>query len=128
MDATARLTAPSAEEAGSVASVRLGGVRMRTRGFPDYRPAVLRIGDEAMPSGALEWEGHPLPGHRATLDNGYIQFRVDCRQRLAAEEGGSWSGLFAIPERDGPVWHMEQRLTITGQSQFAAPIIRPLKP
>jgi hypothetical protein len=124
IDATAQLIAPSAEEAAAVTSVRLCGVRMRTRGFPDYRPAVLMVGENAGTSSPLEWQDQPLPGHLATLDNGYIQFRVDCRQRLAAEEGGSWAGLFALPQRDGTVWHAEQRLTITGQSQFAAPVIR----
>jgi hypothetical protein len=126
----AELTAPSVEAARAVQSIRLCGVRMRTRGFPDYRPATLVIGSRRAVERLFEWPETPLPGHSATLDNGYIQFRLDCapaddvgRQQLAAQEEGAWAGLYAVPERRGTTWRVKHTLTITGRNQWAGPVI-----
>ena len=118
------LFAPSRKAAQDVTSVRLCGVRMKTRGFPDYRPATFAIGDHRVASAELiERQGDCLTTQKATLDNGYIQFGLDCTQPLSAAVDGSWTGLYAAPELHGRSWAAQCVLTATGQNQWEAPLI-----
>jgi hypothetical protein len=57
------------------------------------------------------------------LDNGYVQFRLECPQRLAALEDGAWPGLCTAPELQGASWRASCTLAVTGQNQWMAPVI-----
>ena len=94
------LIAPSLSAAASIKSVRTCGVRMRTRGFEDYRSARLLVRGKLLAfDDAAETA---LPRGEAVLDNGYVQFRLSAREgSLAASNEGAFAALYAVPKRRG---------------------------
>mgnify|MGYP000934326315 CR=1 FL=1 len=120
----AELTALDTQVLAGLKSVRLLGVRMHTGGFVDYTKAKLLLGGkEVAPSDLGE---RPLPGRQATLDNGYVQFSLKAEKgRLMCEEGGDWTGLWVLPERQDNRLLARSVLRVTGQNQFVLPVIYP---
>ena len=120
VDFGAELVAPSAEAARTVRSARFCGVRMRTRGFVDYRPAELIVAGRRRQLAAEE----VLPGGTATLDNGYVQFAVAAEGKgLAAANEGRYATVYALGEPRGNRVVATARLEVTGQSQWAGPVV-----
>ncbi len=68
----------------------------------------------------------PLPGRQAMLDNGYVQFNLEAEQgAFTCEEGGDWTGLWVLPERQDNRLLARSVLTVTGQNQFILAVIYP---
>jgi len=118
------LIAPSLSAAASIKSVRTCGVRMRTRGFEDYRSArLLVLGKPLAFDDAAETA---LPHGEAVLDNGYVQFHLSAREgSLAASDEGAFASIYAVPTRRGTSFSASCTLAITGQNQWSAPLIGP---
>jgi hypothetical protein len=122
----AELTAPSAEAAKTIKSVRLCGVRMRTGGFQDYAPARLLLGPEHQATDFAAVAGKVLTEPSLALDNGYVQFRLRAGAGGAVASSGSLAAnIYLAPATDGLRSMASCTLEITGQSQFAAPIVSP---
>ena len=129
IDYTAEVTLPSVPppQLEAVAkNARLCGVRMRTAGFIDYTPAKLSVGGKRLEPGDVP-EAASLPGRDATLDNGYVQFRITSAANdlaLPNDAAGGYQGIYCRPRITG-----DRQLTaactlvVTGQSSFAMPIV-----
>lgn len=123
----AELTAPSAEAAKTIKSARFCGVRMRTGGFPDYTPARLLVGDGRQAADFAVLGGKVLNEASLALDNGYVQFRLRAGQGGAVAQSGSLAAnIYLVPAAEGRVRTASGTLEITGQSQFAAPVMGPV--
>ncbi len=118
------LIAPSLSAAVSIKSIRTCGVRMRTRGFEDYRSARLLVrGKSVTFDDATETA---LPRAEAVLDNGYVQFHLTAREgSLAASNEGTFAALYAVPKLHGTSFSASCTLEITWQNQWSAPLIGP---
>ncbi len=122
----AELTAPSAEAAKAIKSARFCGVRMRTGGFPDYTPARLLVGHAHQVADFAALSGKVLNESVLTLDNGYVQFRLRAGQGGAvASSSNLAANIYLTPAAEGRIRKASCTLEITGQSQFAAPIMAP---
>jgi hypothetical protein len=120
---TFELAVPSAEAARAVTSARACGVRMRTAGFADYAKARLLVDGKPAPFPAAD--DRPLPPGSATLDNGYVQFRVESpRHALSAADEESFASLYMAPAREGAALKAACRIVLTGQSQGSKPVVR----
>jgi hypothetical protein len=120
----AELTAPSAEAARTLKSARLCGVRMRTGGFQDYTPARLLLGQARQATDFAAVGGKVLKESSLSLDNGYVQFRLRAgRGGTAASSSSLAASIYLVPAAEGPRYTASGTLDITGQSQFAAPIV-----
>ena len=118
------LIAPSLPAAASIKSVRTCGLRMRTRGFEDYRNARLLV--RGKPLAFDETAETALPRGEAVLDNGYVQFHLSPRKgSLTASNEGTFAALYAVPKRRGTSFSAACTLEITGQNQWSAPLIGP---
>ena len=126
IDYAAELIAPSEDVAKTIKSARLCGVRMRTGGFQDYTPAHLLAGQERKVVGFKEGESDILTEFPVALDNGYVQFRLLSGCGSATANGSRHAtNIYVAPVAKGTRLAASYSLEITGQSQFAAPIISP---
>ena len=124
----AELTAPSAEAAKTVKSARFCGVRMRTGGFQDYTPARLLVGQTPRVADLAAVGGKVLNEASLALDNGYVQFRLRAdRSGAVASSSNLAANIYLAPAAEGAGHRASCTLEITGQSQFAAPIVAPAR-
>ena len=118
------LIAPSVSAAASVKSVRTCGVRMRTRGFEDYRSARLLV--RGKPLAFDEAAETAVPRGEAVLDNGYAKFHLGAREgSLAASNEGTFAAIYAVPKHRGAGFSASCTLEVTGQNQWSAPLVGP---
>ena len=100
------------------------GVRMRTSGFVDYKPARLVANAEPVSFAGID---EVLPAGKLTLDNGYVQFAVVSGHGMAAEDAGEYAAVYIVPQAEEATLQAACTLTITGQSQWASLVVRPGK-
>ena len=125
IDYTFALTAPAVEAARAVKSARVCGVRMRTAGFVDYKKARLFVNGK--PAEFADAIDQALTPGIATLDNGYVQFRVESPQNgLATADEGQYASIYAVPKREVATLKANYRLTVTGRSGWSEPIVNSL--
>jgi hypothetical protein len=100
------------------------GVRMATTGFVDYKPARLLNSSGPAPFAGVD---EVLPAGALKLDNGYVQFVVESNHALVADDAGDYAVIYVVPHAQKTTLRASCSLTVTGQSQWAAPIVWPSK-
>ena len=100
------------------------GVRMATTGFVDYKPARLLNSFGPTPFAGID---QLLPAGALTLDNSCVQFMVESGHGLVADDAGDYAAIYVVPQAEKTTLQALCTLTVTGQSQWAAPLVRPGK-
>ncbi len=128
VDYTAEVTCPTQEIRDKMlATTRLCGVRMQSTriGPADYHKVSLELAGKQIAFGDVA--GKPLTAEKLALNNGYVQFTLnsDQNQFLALNDADAYAGIYTIPKPQGERQLTAQcSLTVTGQSQFKAPLIK----
>ncbi|MHB8971719.1 MAG: hypothetical protein ACYC3X_17075 [Pirellulaceae bacterium] len=122
IDFASQLAGPSTEATRAVKSARMCGVRMRTAGFVDYSPAQLVDKSNVIPFDSTDGT---MPPGKLRLDNGYIQFDVQSdRNAMVADDVGDHAAIYLIPQLEAATLRASCSLTISGRSQWAAPVMQ----